>query len=125
MKKIIQEISYRIQNGYILQMNNENALISKKHLFILLEMWANRTKNSTDTIGNLDLYNKYVKIIKLNLANNSYYINADTTREGVLMFLENKKSDWIIIENNRGRVNKVTNTTNKEAIKGFYMYREI
>ena len=87
MKKIIQEISYRIQNGYILQMNNENAPISKKHLFILLEMWANRTKNSTDTIGNLDLYNKNVKIIKLNLASNSYYINADTTREGVLMFL--------------------------------------
>lgn len=106
-------------------MNNENALISKKHLFILLEMWANRTKNFTDTVSNLDLYNNNVKIIKLNLANNSYYINADTTREGVLIFLENKKSDWRIIENNIGRVNKVTNTTNKEAIKGFYMYREI
>lgn len=125
MQKIIQEISNRIQNGYILLMNNKNALESKKELFILLEMWAKRTDNSTDTIGNLGSHNNNVKIIKLNLANNSYYINADTTREGVLKFLENKKSNWRIIENQNCVMNKVTNTINNEPIQGFYMYREI
>ena len=122
---IYQEISNRIENGYILKMNNENALTSEKHLFILLEMWVKRTENSNDTIGNLDLYNNNVKIIRLNFANTAYYINADSTREGVLKFLENKKNDWKIIENERGRMNKVTNTTNKEPIQGFYMYKVI
>ena len=122
MQEIYQQISSRIENGYILKMNNENALTIKKHLFILLDMWVKRTENSNDTIGNLDLCNNNVKIIKLNLANNSYYINADTTREGVLKFLENKKNEWRIIENERGRMNKVTNTANEDPIQGFYMY---
>ena len=88
-------------------------------------MWVKRTENSNDTIGNLDLYNNNVKIIRLNFANTAYYIDADSTREGVLKFLENKKNDWKIIENERGRMNKVTNTTNKESIQGFYMYKVI
>ena len=125
MQEIYQEISNRIENGYILQMNNENALTSEKHLFILLEMWVKRTENSNDTIGNLDLYNNNVKIIKLNLDNKSYYIDADTTREGVLKFLENKKTKWETIENRNGKRNKVTNTTNNDPIPGFYMYKVI
>jgi hypothetical protein len=125
MQEIYQQISNRIENRYILKMNKENALTSEKHLFILLEMWVKRTENSNDTIGNLDLNNNNVKIIKLNLANNSYYIDADTTREGVLKFLENKKRQWRIIVNRDGRRNKVTNTTNEAPIEGFYMYKVI
>jgi hypothetical protein len=125
MKEIYQEMSDRIENGYILKMNNENALTSKKHLFILLELWVKRTEKSNDTIGNLNIYNNNVKIIKLNLDINSYYIDADTTREGVLKFLENKKTKWETIENRNGNRNKVTNTTNNDPISGFYMYKVI
>ena len=124
MQEIYQEISRRIENGHILKMNIENALTSKKHLFILLDMWVKSTENSKDTIGNLGVYNN-VKIIKLNLDDKSYYIDADTTREGVLKFLENKKRKWRIIVNRDGRRNKVTNTTNDAPIEGFYMYKVI
>ena len=126
MQEIYQEISNRIENGYILKMNNENALTSEKHLFILLEMWVKRTENSKDTIGNLDVYNNNVKIIKLNLDNKSYYIDADTTREGVLKFLENRNKRWITILNVRGKnINKITNNEDSTPIEGFYMYKVI
>jgi len=119
----IPELAKLIEGNYILQMNN-NAIKSKKDLYRLLSIWKN---TGGKTIGNLenDNINNNTQIIQLQLNNSSYYINADTTRDGVLKFLENEKNDWKIIKNERGRMNKVTNTTNKEPIQGFYMYKVI
>lgn len=125
MQEIYQEISKRIENRYIIKMNNTNALTSRKHLYILLQMWVQGTLQANDTVGDLDLHNNNVRVITLNLANSSYYINADTTREGVLKFLKNKENDWQLIINQKGVRNKVTNTKNNEPIDGFYMYQVI
>jgi hypothetical protein len=118
----IQELAKRIEGKHILKMNDDNTLNSKEELFTLLKIWK-LTKGTT--IGDItnNQINNNTQIIKLKLNSTSYYINADSTREGVLRFLENKKNDWRIIENERGRMNKVTNTTNKEPIQGFYMYK--
>ena len=119
----IQELAKLIEGNYILQMN-DNAIQSKKDLYILLSIWKNTVGK---TIGNLenDNINNTTQIIQLQCNNSSYYINADTTREGVLKFLDNKKNDWRIIKNEKGRRNKVTNTTNEDPIQGFYMYKVI
>jgi hypothetical protein len=120
-----QELSNKIEGKHIKRMNNSEPLTSKKQLFVLLEMWVKRTENINDTIGNLVIHNKNVQIVKLNIGNRTFYINADTTREGVSHFLQNKKEEWKIIENERGRKNKVTNDSDKNPIQGFYMYKEI
>ena len=101
----IQELEKKIEGKYILQMNNDNALNSKEDLFTLLKIWKELTKGGT--IGDItnDQINNNTQIIKLRLNNTSYYINADTTREGVLRFLENKNNGWIIILNERGNMN--------------------
>jgi|GEM_PF-3445914 len=58
-------------------------------------------------------------------------INADPNRSGVLEFLENKENkenkenNWIVIENENGIKNKVTNRIDSKPIKGFYMYKKI
>ena len=121
-----QELSNKIEGKHIIRMNNAEPLKSKKQLFVLLQMWLKRTQNFNDaTIGNLVIHNKNVPIVKLNNGNRSFYINADTTRQGVEQFLHNKENEWNIIENNRGRINLVTNDPNKKSIKGFYMYQNI
>jgi hypothetical protein len=122
----IQELAKKIEGKYILQMNNDNVIESKKDLYILLGIWVDKTKG--ETIGNIKniLINKNTQIIKLRLNNNSYYINADTTRDGVLQFLENRNKSWITILNERGKnINKITNNEDSTPIEGFYMYKVI
>ena len=116
-----QELSDRIEGRHI--KINTNPLTCKKQLYVLLTMWFQRTENLNDTIGDLDIHNKNVPIVTLNIGKRSFYINADTTRQGVEQFLHNKDRDWNIIENNRGRENKVTNDPDNNSIEGFYMYQ--
>ena len=106
-------------------MNNDNALNSKEDLFTLLKIWKELTKGGT--IGDItnDQINNNTQIIKLRLNNTSYYINADTTRQGVLRFLENRNNGWITILNERGNMNKITNNEDRTPIEGFYMYKSI
>ena len=122
----IQELAKKIEGNYILQMNNDNALNSKEDLFTLLKIWKQSTKGGT--IGDItnDQINNNTQIIKLRLNNTSYYINADTTREGVSQFLENRNKSWITILNERGKnINKITNNEDSTPIEGFYMYTVI
>jgi len=121
----IQELAQKIEGHYILQMNNDNALNSKADLYSLLKLWKELTKG--DTIGDIanDRINNNTKIVRLELENSSFYINADTTREGVLKFLENQENDWELIMSNRGNLNKITNNEDESPIEGFYMYQVI
>ena len=107
-------------------MNNDNALNSREDLFTLLKIWKQSTKGGT--IGDItnDQISNNTQIIKLRLNNTSYYINADTTREGVSQFLENRNKSWITILNERGKnINKITNNEDSTPIEGFYMYTVI
>jgi|TARA_B110000908_G_scaffold171230_1_gene233242 hypothetical protein len=121
----IQELAKKIEGNYILQMNNDNALNSREDLYSLLKLWKELTKG--DTIGDIanDRINNNTKIVRLELENSSFYINADTTREGVLEFLENQENDWNLIMSNRGNLNKITNNEDESPIEGFYMYQVI
>ena len=40
-----------------------------------------------------------------------------------LFSLKNKANSWILIENENGTKNKITNNKNKEPITGFYIYK--
>ena len=121
----IQELAKRIEGKHILKMNNDNALNSREDLYSLLKLWKELTKG--DTIGDIanDRINNNTKIVRLELKNSSFYINADTTREGVLEFLENQENDWNLIMSNRGNLNKITNNEDESPIDGFYMYQVI
>ena len=121
----IQELAKRIEGKHILKMNNDNALNSREDLYSLLKLWKELTKG--DTIGDIanDRINNNTKIVRLELKNSSFYINADTTREGVLEFLENQENDWNVIMSNRGNLNKITNNEDESPIDGFYMYQVI
>jgi hypothetical protein len=59
---------------------------------------------------------------------NRYYLNADTTLEGVRNYLalldkHGPRLTWSVVENARGRRNKVAFGTGAEVIEGFYFYR--
>lgn len=92
--------------------------------FILLLKWWSKLSNS-DTIGNLDEMNNNTALIILNQGSNTYYINADSKKDGVIEFLKNKENSWHIIINENGVKNKVTNRLDKEPIEGFYMYKRL
>jgi len=61
---------------------------------------------------------------------NRYYLNADSTRDGVAAYIarvdaEGDSIRWSVVENERGRVNKAAFGEDREVIPGFYLYREI
>jgi hypothetical protein len=116
-----KELAKKIEGKHILPMNKNNLLTTRGDLYALLKLWKKITK--AETIGDLEKYNKNHKIIILKTPNNYYVIDADTTREGVSNFLENRKNDWSIIDSLRGNRNKVTNNIDQKPIKGFYMYK--
>jgi hypothetical protein len=120
----IQELGKKIEGKYILKMNNDNALSSKEELYTLLKIWKSTKGGTIGNITNTQI-NKNTQIIKLKLNNTSYYVNADTTMEGVLLFLENRNNGWITILNKRDKINKITNNQDRTPIEGFYIYKSI
>jgi hypothetical protein len=96
---------------------------TKDKLITLLNNWLNTNETK---IGNGENITGNTKWIFLNLNGNNYYINADTTREGILNFVNNheKKYPWVVIVNNRSVYKKVSNDKNGKAIKGLYFYSE-
>lgn len=94
---------------------------SKDQLILLLENWL---KTNEQTIGNGKSKTGNTKWIILYLNNREYFINADTTREGIMNFVKNheKKYPWVVIANNRKVYKKVSNDINGNAIKGLYFY---
>lgn len=58
---------------------------------------------------------------------NRYYLNADTTAEGVGVYLKlvtehGPKLAWSVVANERGRMNKVAFGPARTVIPGFYFY---
>jgi hypothetical protein len=115
----LQEISIKyIEGQFIKPMINEYSLSSKEELIDLLKCWKIISK--ANTIGDINSYTKNKRIVLLNIRENSYYINADTTRKGVEEFLKNKNNPWKTPKNSC----VITNKLDSETIKGFYMYRK-
>ena len=113
-----QEIQDKyLDNNYIRQCQ----LNSKKDLFSLLKWWLKLS--SENTIGDINKVYRQTRIINLILGGNHYYINADTTRYAVEVFLLNKENSWSIIDNRDGVRNRVTNLSTKNSIGGLYFYK--
>ena len=94
---------------------------SKNELILVLKNWL---KTNEQSIGNGENKTGHTKWIFLNLNGNKYYINADTTREGIMYFLENHENNypWVVIANKNNVYNKVSNGKSENAIKGLYFY---
>ena len=94
---------------------------SKDDLIKLLKNWL---ETNEQTIGNGENKVGTEKWIFLTVSANNYYINADTTREGVEIFLNNHEENfpWKVITNNRGVFKKVSNDENGYPIPGLYFY---
>lgn len=96
---------------------------SKDELILVLKSWL---KTNEITIGNGENKTGNTKWIFLKINENKYYINADTTREGIKVFVKNheENNSLKIIQNNRSVYKKVSNDINGKAIKGLYFYSE-
>tara|TARA_B100000963_G_scaffold145209_1_gene126483 strand:- start:117 stop:473 length:357 start_codon:yes stop_codon:yes gene_type:complete len=115
----MQEISNKYLEGeYIKPMINTYILSSKEELYDLLKTW--KIISNASTIGNTALFPKNKKIILLNIRDDSFFLNADTTRNGVIEFLINKDNPWTILKKSK----VVTNKIDLQTIKGFYMYKK-
>ena len=104
--------------------NTEIDYRNKELLFKILQYWKQLTKKNT--IGNLNerqvLGN--TQLIKMKNGNEVvYYINADSSKVGVIEFLNNKENAWRVIPNQNGVLNNVTNKENEERIRYFYIYK--
>jgi hypothetical protein len=120
MQEIINKY-LTIDQKHIKKMTPNNALKSKQDLFQILKWW--KILSNASTIGE-SLINGNTPTIRINLGSNNYVINADTNKEGVVEFLKNKQHPWILIENENGIQNKITNNEDNSPIKGFYMYKK-
>ncbi|NVK75959.1 MAG: hypothetical protein HWE24_20985 [Oceanospirillaceae bacterium] len=112
-----------LDHQYIKPMKSSLNLKTREDLMSLLQWW-HKLSNS-DAIGNLVEMNNNTALVILNQGSNTYYINADTKKDGVIEFLKNKENSWHIIINENGVKNKVTNRLDKEPIEGFYMYKRL
>jgi hypothetical protein len=109
---------------HIKEINKIFPLKTKEEFYTVLKWW--KLISSAKTIRNLgEKRSDNTPWIFVKLGASMYYLNADTTKEGVAEFLKNKTNDWAIIVNNRGKLNKVVNTSDKSDIPGFYFYRVI
>jgi hypothetical protein len=97
---------------------------TKEQFIELLKMWLVTTENTIgDTVNN----SRNTAWLFLQIDNRKYYINADTTRQGIETFVKNHTNNypWMIIKNNRGNFKKVTNDRNGNAIPYLYFYSMI
>ena len=85
-----------------------------------------------DKDPNLAFYYDTLSVAYYNLENYSVAldfsnlsINLDSNKDGVSIFLKNKTNPWILIDNQNGTKNKITNNINKEPIRGFNIYRHV
>ncbi len=113
----LEEFRVPIINGTIIN--------SKDNLIKLLNIWLEKTVEMT--IGDIDNFPKYTKWISLNLNGNIYFINSDSSREGIKVFVKNHENNnsWKIILNRDSIFNKVSNDAAGKPIKGLYFYSEV
>ena len=104
-------------------MNSSTSLKSKEELYGILNWWKKLSKS--ETIGDLGKMNGNTPLIIIRIGSSSFYVNADTNRTGVEVFLKNKINPWKLIINRDTKKNKITNDSNHEPIEGFYMYKKL
>lgn len=94
------------------------CLTSRRELVLLLNGWLQVT--SSETIGDPNEGPGVRPLIRLQIGDKSYELNADTKREGVKLFLENEKNriTWSYSDTNR-----VSNALNGEHIENLQMYK--
>jgi hypothetical protein len=116
-----KEVSELEVNG--IPINIGTKCNSKDELILVFKSWLETNETA---IGDIDNYPKYTKWIFLNLNGNNYFINADTTREGIVDFVNNHENNnsWKVIANRDKIFNKVSNDVASKAIKGLYFYSE-
>lgn len=88
-----------------------------------LGRWYQET--SEKTIGSHE-YNQSPWLF-VELGSYKFHLNSDSKREGIIKYLKLVKQyqddlPWYIVENNRGKINKVTFGNEKLKIPGFYFY---
>jgi hypothetical protein len=103
---------------YIIPMRWNKCLTSRRELVLLLNGWLQVT--SSETIGDPNEGPGVRPLIRLQIGDKSYELNADTKREGVKLFLENEKNriTWSYSDTNR-----VSNALNGEHIENLQMYK--
>jgi hypothetical protein len=96
---------------------------SKDELILVLKCWL---KTNEITIGNGENKTGNTKWIFLKLNDNKYYINADTTEEGIKVFVKNheENNSWKVIANRKNIFNKVSNDINGNPIQGLCFYSD-
>ena len=104
-------------------MNSLTSLNSKEKLYSLLKWWKQLSK--AETIGDLGQMNGNTPLIIIKIGSSSYYINADTNKTGVEVFLKNKLNPGKLISNRDTKKNKITNDSNNDPIERFYMYKKL
>jgi hypothetical protein len=109
-----------IDQKHFKNQSKKNPISSKAELFQILKLWRMINKDPTTTIGEVDF--KQTPIIWVKVGSKLYYINSDTTRQGVVEFCINQANPWKTILNTLGVANKVTNRIDDSPITGFYMY---
>ena len=121
MKEVLRYLTFDQQ--FIKKMNSSTYLKSKEELYGLLKWWKKLSKS--ETIGDLGQMNGNIPLIIIKIGSSSYYINADTNKTGVEVFLKNKTNPWNLISNRDAKKNKITNDSNHDPIEGFYMYKKL
>ena len=114
----MREILERYLSGqYIIQMGWKNCLNSEKELRQLLSGWLQLT--NSNTIGDPNIGVGVRPLIRLQIGKQRYNLNADTSRKGVEVFLENSRNGnpWTTSNTNR-----ISNAQNGEHIPGLNMY---
>lgn len=115
MKELLEKY---LLGQYIIPMKWNNCLTSRRDLVLLLKGWLQMT--SSETIGDPDKGLGVRSLIKLQIGDKRYELNADTKREGVKLFLENEKNriTWSYSDTNR-----VSNALNGVHIENLQMYK--
>ncbi len=112
----------KITGKHIDKIQKNNPLKSRSYLNILLKAWLKIPNVST--IGNLERKKGVEPLIWVSIGSKLYYINSDSNKEGVILYLKNEeeKNKWLNIKTKSGNNTKITNNIDGSPIKGFYMY---
>lgn len=108
------------KNDYLEKIKRGDAIEAYDFTF-LLEKWYNNTNERIGRISTVEFGNQaWIHVI---YENNTYHLNADTKREAVKKYLDDCKSlNWNLIDNRRGKRNKVAFGAEEITIAGFYLY---
>ena len=110
-----------IDQNHVKEISKGSPLRSKDEFNQILKVWSMVNSESTASVGSSSYSQK--PWIWIEIGSSLYHLNSDTKLFGVNEYLEYKNSDWSLIENDKGVVNKIVNSPNRKPIEGFYLYK--